>query len=209
MEIIFEQQLNITAQNTLSAALVMAEQGIFVSPGFGVNNAVCGCKNPACFRPGKHPFIQERPNYASLDQNEIIDMWDQSELNLIVHTGRRSNLLVIDIDHRDGGLETYYDELSGLALFQSTFAVTTGSGGIHFYFRCFEPVESRKDGIAPGIDICGDATQRENISYVVGPYSKHVSGGMYKPIEPKPVMTITPKDIERISAQAKKRATRR
>lgn len=126
MDIIFEQQLKPTARDTLSAALVMAEQGIFVSPGFGVENTVCGRKNSACFRAGKHPFIQERPDYASLDQNEIIEMWDRSDLNLIVHTGYRSNLLVIDIDHRDGGFETYLDELAGLALFQSTSAVATG-----------------------------------------------------------------------------------
>lgn len=199
-----------TLQNTLSVALDFAKKGIFVSPGFGVKGAVCGCKNPACFRPGKHPFIQENPNYASLDEEEIKEMWDYPELSLIVHTGQRSKLLVIDVDHRDGGTETYAKELSDLEIFQSTFAVRTGSGGLHFYFRCFENISSRRDGLAPGIDICCDATERENISYVVGPYSKHISGGSYEPIGQKPITNITSNEIERIATKIrKKRATKR
>lgn len=125
-------------------------------------------------------------------------MWTSENLNLVVHTGLKSSLLVIDVDHRDGGLERYKAKLSRLPLFTDTFSVRTGSGGLHFYFNCYEDIPSRRDGIGKGIDICSNPTRGIITSYVIGPGSIHASGKKYRILSDLPFLAISKKQIDEL-----------
>jgi len=185
-------------ETTLTHAIRLAARGVHVSPGFGFNKGLCGCKNPYCWRPGKHPFVQEEPSLSSVDEEEITSMWTAKNLNLVVHTGLKSSLLVIDVDHRDGGLDRYQAQMSCLPLFTDTFSVRSGSGGLHFYFECDEDIPSCRDGVGQGIDICSNPTPGIITSYVIGPGSSHVSGKTYEILNDLPFLTINQKQIDEL-----------
>lgn len=189
--------------STLPHALEFISRGVHVSPGFGINNGNCGCKNQSCWRPGKHQFIQENPTYSSLVKNEVISMWSKEGLNLIVHTGKKSELLVIDVDHRDGGLKVFNSKLAHMPLFNNTYTVKSGSGGLHFYYLCNENIYSCRDGIANGIDICCNPNPQMNFGYVVGPGSTHATGNQYEVIHDRPFATIRKDDLEAIKLQVR------
>jgi hypothetical protein len=88
------------------------------------------------------------------------------------------DLLVVDIDARNGGVESYQRLLDKVpALASAGLVVETGSGGgsKHLYFRApgSALVQSLKD--YPGIDF-------KSSGYVVGPGSIHASGAHYKAV---------------------------
>lgn len=77
-------------------------------------------------------------------------------------------LVVIDVDPRNGGLESLKALPHEMPM---TLTVDTGGGGLHFYFVSDEPVS--KGQLAPGIDVQGVG------SYVVGAGSIHENGKPY------------------------------
>lgn len=90
-----------------------------------------------------------------------------------------SGYLVIDIDPRNGGFESYkamahdYEADSG-------FVVRTGGGGLHIYFKAPEGVSLvSKLPQYPGIDF-------KSSGYVVGCGSLHASGSHYEAIKGSP-----------------------
>jgi hypothetical protein len=86
----------------------LAEEGIDVAPGFEISGGRCGCLNQYCYRPGKHPLFQEDRTAGSRSSSEIQTWWRRRPTaNLIVHTGWRSRLVVIDADTREGGLKHF------------------------------------------------------------------------------------------------------
>lgn len=106
-----------------------------------------------------------------------------------------SGLLVLDIDTKSGGMEALAQLEKTHGKIQ-TRSVTTGSGGLHFYFLA--PTESLSNhiGVLPGIDII------YSVNHVVAPPSVHSSGGLYRwndesvPLLPTPswlVDMLTPK----------------
>ncbi len=190
--------MNFLAKNTLDMALALARKEIYVSPAFGLNGSFCNCKNNNCWRVGKHPFFQEEPKKSSIDKNTINSWWRGKNFNLVVHTGVKSRLTVIDIDTRAGGLATFAQNLAALEMFNSTFSVETGSGGFHFYFRCNDEIFSEVDAIAPGIDLCSQPKYTRDLSFVIGPYSQHKSGNLYKIRNNLPIQEITSKEIYKI-----------
>lgn len=152
----------------------------------GSKNGLCACGNEDCKAPYKHPIVTGWLHTP---------VWDNEALETMEAMGSLSTgygvlirgLLVIDVDARNGGVESFerlrFDhplvEKSGLI-------VNTGSGGgsRHFYF-------SLPDGLAlmqhhpdyPGIDFKGNG-------FVVGPGSLHASGNRYE------VAYGSPEDIE-------------
>lgn len=95
--------------------------------------------------------------------------------------------LVVDIDPRNGGAESFAKLERDLALDTAgTFSVLTGSGGRHIYLS--KPADSKvkkhhKD--YPGIDFLSTG------AYVVGPGSRHPNGNTYTATP----STATPNDI--------------
>lgn len=127
------------------------------------NKCACGC-NAA----GKHPLHK---NWQHTTHDEPIDSEYTTGYGILVTDG----LLVVDVDARNGGLESYaklvevVPEIAGCGLI-----VATGSGGgsKHLFFRTSAESLKTKLEDYPGIDF-------KSSGFVVGAGSLHASGNTY------------------------------
>ena len=61
-------------------------------------------KGDACERAGKHPSTQHGVNDATTERDQIKHWWTASpNANIEIATGRKSGIIVLDIDPRNGG----------------------------------------------------------------------------------------------------------
>jgi len=119
--------------------------------------------------------LQEDVTTGTRVPSEIQTWWRRRPTaNLIVHTGRRSGLVVIDVDAREGGMEHFGQLCDRFFELAETFRVTTGSGGIHAYLRSDASWRSGMDVVSAGVDLRGEG------GYVIGPGSRHISGRIYE-----------------------------
>lgn len=116
---------------------------------------------PVSWDGGKHPLIKAWGTTATTDQSQIAAWWRRWPRALIgVPTGRRSGLVVLDIDVKQPDANGYdtIDAL-GLGFLPDTPLVHTRSGGLHVYFGCIG-LEIRnsagKKGLGPGLDVRGE-----------------------------------------------------
>ena len=162
-----------SADLTLESALLMARGGMKIIP----------------VKPmGKAPLIPDWNNRASSDL-DIIRAWSAQfpNCNFGIACGP-SNLVVVDIDVKDGkdGLRVWNEITQGL--FDDTFSVETPSGGIHFYYRGSD-FRNSVDAVGYGIDVRGEG------GFVVAPWSRtdqgtylpRLSDGLSGPLEISPV----------------------
>lgn len=128
---------------------------------------------------GKHPRTQYGFKDATINTDVVRQWWTKwPEANVGIATGAISDIVVIDVDPRNGGghsLEVLEDEHGKLP---GTIEAHTGGGGHHFLFkhpRTGYVVKNSNDGkkLGPGIDIKGDG------GYIVAPPSLHASGAEY------------------------------
>jgi len=105
--------------------------------------------------------------------------------NIGIATGSASDLVVLDVDPRNGGEEGRIELEARIGPLPDTPQVLTGGGGTHDYFsHPGSTVPNRKNlGGLPGVDLKGDG------GYVVAPPSNHTSGcpyawdAMFHPVE--------------------------
>ena len=143
----------------LKAALAYARRGVPVFP---------------CEEGGKRPLTQNGFLDATRDPHWVEGWWRRwPGANVGVPTGIRSNLLVLDVDTRDGG----YESLRTLEIRNGeappTARAQTGGGGLHLYFRYPSPkahgraaVKNSAGLLGPGLDVRGEG------GYVVVPPSR-------------------------------------
>lgn len=147
----------------------------YVLPVYGIKNGHCTCAQP-CKCPGKHPLIRHGVNGASNSLGKVAIWWKQIPYaNIGVATGKKSGIVVIDIDPRNGGDETLAELVSDIGQLPRTVVANTGGGGQHFYFKY--PVVEIKGGnnkLGKGIDIKSDG------GYVIAAPSVHLSGELYQ-----------------------------
>ncbi len=138
----------------------------------------CACGQPGCGtekvgNPGKHPHRLARNGQmaATTDANLIAQWWSiEPRANVGVQLSE-SGLCAIDIDPRNGGLETIEDIEAMHGPLQSDVLQWTGGGGEH---RVFLKPEGQLPGtLGPGIDV-------KLNGYIVVEPSNHVSGGGYE-----------------------------
>ena len=141
-----------------------------------VKDGLCGCGNPQCKALYKHPKAsnwQNTPHWSD-EQLEAMETYGQLSQGFGVLV---DDHLIIDIDPRNGGFESYAMLVEDLNIdFEhgSNFVVETGGGGKHIYF-------SRDPECAlvghlpnyPGIDF-------KSSGFVVGCGSMHASGIQYE-----------------------------
>jgi Bifunctional DNA primase/polymerase, N-terminal/Primase C terminal 1 (PriCT-1) len=175
---------------TLHEVLLMAEEGWQLYPIYGVDaDGVCACpKGATCSDPGKHPTTPHGFNDASSDPERIADMfarWPGGNVGL--KTGSTSGTVIIDVDPRDGGMETLGRLQAEHGYLPPTRLHATGGGGFHYALRYPEgAVEVPSRTIGPGVEVKGDGAG------VVQPPSNHTSGGKYEvlinaPLAPLPL----------------------
>ncbi len=146
-------------------ALEYTQRGWAVLPLHSIVDGRCSCNNPNCASPGKHPLNSNGVHGASRDEAAIREWWGRWPwANIGIATGRASGLVVVDVDPRNGGM----DSLPALRL-PDTMTAQTGGGGYHFYFRANGQVLPKRR-LRPGVDLQGEG------AYVVAPPSAHVQG---------------------------------
>jgi len=138
---------------------------------------VCSCGSVRCQSPAKHPVGSLVPNgtkNASADRNVIEGWFGTSPWNIGIVTGATSNLVVLDIDPRHGGDESFATLEKTHGQIPQTVRFQTGGGGEHILFRHpGSAVKNSESKIGQGIDVRGDG------GLVVAPPSQHISGHYY------------------------------
>lgn len=94
--------------------------------------------------------------------------------NVGIATGRRSGVVVLDVDPRNGGHRTLAQLIAKHGPLPHTLMAYTGGGGEHYFFSYPQDREVRCGVLAPGLDIKADG------GYVVAAPSLHPSGNEYQ-----------------------------
>ena len=130
----------------------------------------------------KRPMVKwQKYMLEKVSKNQIQSHWSRyPESNIGLVCGEISNLVVVDIDPRNGG-EAYAKKLT----FPSTICSLTGSGGRHYYYAWDRRI--KKSRPFPGIDIQSDGSYiLAPPSYTTGPYSFHKNELLQLPLAKPP-----------------------
>lgn len=120
----------------------------------------------------KRPMFDNWPEIATNDEQIVSRWWHQNpDANVGIATGRRSGVFVLDVDPKNGGMESFEELINMHGQFPNTWQQVTGSKGLHLFFRYPAFPVTNAAGILPGIDIRGDGGQ------VVAPPSIHPDTG--------------------------------
>ncbi len=164
-----------------------------------VGDWVCTChRGAACTSPGKHPMatdgVKSATPFVDVARRNFRRAYRKSDsppaINVGIATGNTHgsrNLVVLDIDPRNDGLDSVYaiEKRFGFTGMLIHPTVYTGGGGYHLYFRATDQPLTQLDehlhifrsrsNLAGyrGIDLKADG------GYVVAPPSTHVSGLQY------------------------------
>lgn len=162
--------MNVQSSSNFAAALRYARQGFKVLLVYPLREGACTCRKGAkCTSPGKHAMQSDWPRKATTDENEIRAMLRKHPS---AHIGVMppENHVIIDVDPRNGGLETLAKLTGKQTPAFNTPTQRSGGGGLHFVFK-----GERRTPLGKGIDV-----KRAGRGYVVAWPSAHVSGGAYR-----------------------------
>lgn len=112
----------------------------------------------------KRPQITDWQHVACSDAATVAHWWTQwPDAGIGIATGQ--GLVVLDVDVKDGaqGTQSLQELQAQHGPLPQTSAVTTTSGGTHFYYACNVPIRNSTSRIGAGLDIRGDG------GYVVAP----------------------------------------
>jgi hypothetical protein len=155
-------------------------------------NGTCACGDSTCKAVLKHPLVsnwQHTPHWSE-EQLEVMEMMDQFKtgFGILCRLDDDYDLLVVDVDARNGGLHDYQRLLERVpAVSGAGLIVNTGSGGgsKHLFFKVRKGLALlTKHPEYKGIDF------KSGAHYVVGAGSLHASGNRYE------VAYGSPEDIE-------------
>jgi Bifunctional DNA primase/polymerase, N-terminal/Primase C terminal 1 (PriCT-1) len=107
--------------------------------------------------------------------------WWQScpTANIGTPTGTFSGRVVLDVDPRHGGGESYVKLQQQYGEIPATLTSRTGGGGLHLVFGSKDPrIRNSAGKLGPGLDIRGEG------GYIVVPPSVHATGKCYEWIDP-------------------------
>lgn len=163
----------------LAAALGYAERGWQVFPCHTTGASGCSCaQRGECTSPGKHPRTRRGLHDATTSHDQL-RRWFAAvpTANLGIRTGADSGLVVVDIDPRHGGVDTW-QRLTARHGTLDTYTVATGGGGVHHYLHHpGRPIRNSAGMLGPGVDIRGDG------GYVIAPPSSHATGARYELVD--------------------------
>lgn len=123
-------------------------------------------------RPGeKRPATKNGHLDATDDLIAVFRWWEREPLNNIGLSCHPSGLIVIDVDPRHGGDETFALAEKQLGRLPRTVEAETGGGGWHYYLA--HPGGSLRGKLGDGLDL-------KDHGYVLAPPSLHPSGTRYE-----------------------------
>lgn len=160
----------------LDAAKLYAELGYQVLPLYPVVDGKCSCHNGKdCKQAGKHPMTAHGHKDGTTSIKIIKKWWEKyPKANIGIATGSGSNLVVVDIDPRNGGNETFAKLERELGPLPITAIVLTGGGGRHIYLSHSGISTKLPSRLGNGIDLLGNG----KIAVAAG--SIHKSGKRYE-----------------------------
>lgn len=155
-------------------ALQYASLGWHVIPLWWIQDGQCACGKDDCKTPGKHPLGRLAPfgqKSATYEARTIARWWKaEPNANIGIYLAP-SGLCAIDIDPRNGGIETIDQLEAQHGPIVSDLLQYTGGGGEH---RIFErPTGNMPGKLGPGVDFKLDG-------YIVVEPSNHLSGKRYE-----------------------------
>jgi hypothetical protein len=147
----------------------------------------CSCGSDSrgrpCTSPAKHPYGKLAPNglLSATTETGVVKHWwgylaPQANLGVVT-----DQLVVVDIDPRHGGGESFAALEREHGEIPPTWRVLTGGDGEHVIFACPDGVEiasfaaENMDNppLGPGVDV------RARNGYIIAPPSRHISGRSY------------------------------
>lgn len=138
------------------------------------SGSFCSCNNKNCESPGKHPRTFNGLKSASTSLDVISNWWSKwPNANIGVATGERSGFVVLDIDPRHGGEQSFNLLINRYGSLPYTMEALTGGGGRHILFKYPGLIKNRTN-ILPGLDVRGEG------GYIVAAPSLHVYGNRYE-----------------------------
>ena len=167
----------------LDAALEYAQRYFLaVFPCFEITNGDCACppthssrgRDGYCKSPGKHP----RTSKGFLDATRdpvVIKRWFMRwpQANIGIATGVPSGIVVIDVDPRNGGEESFLELEQQYEELPDTPRQLTGGGGFHLVFLRPHVEYIAGKPLALGVDVKADG------GYIIAAPSDHLSGRAY------------------------------
>lgn len=166
----------VQTDSRLGYALRYAALGWHVMPLWWVTDkGACACSDEHCKNPGKHPIsylVPRGQDNATTDEARL-RYWFESEpeANIGIFL-RPSGLMAIDIDPRNGGVETIEAIEAKNGRLESDVLAITGGGGEHRVFL------APANGTLPGK--LGDGVDVKLNGYIVVEPSNHASGQRYQ-----------------------------
>jgi putative DNA primase/helicase len=175
------------AERLAKGSVWYAKQGWKILPCFGITDGgrcTCNGQHAEPKDIGKHPQIGDWNNRATDDVATIESWWDRNPENNIGVYCQGSGFIVVDIDPRSGGIESFekFEELLGITLPKTVEALTglysyqgSQNRGRHLYFRVEDGEQfmgNLKSYGLNGIDI-------KYNGYVMVSPSRHGSGVTY------------------------------
>ena len=175
------------------AKFFVARRGWKIIPIHVLTNGQCSCGKmpcgeikpgyPAGVNAGKHPY-QSRwadPDNAIQDAAGVMTFWDgggiKTPFNIGLLCGEPSGVVILDVDPRNGGLESLDELETEVGTLPYTLKAVSGGGGLHFYFTMPPGVAFKKGALhedLPGLDIQTTGSQ------TLLPPSLHSSGNYYR-----------------------------
>lgn len=167
----------LNSASKMDAALTYAARGFHVFPLHYMRpDGCCSCGKTDCANAGKHPLTRYGQNDATTDPKRIRYWWTRwPNANIGLHC-KRSGLVVIDIDPRNGGDATFAALESTHGAIVSPLTSNTGGGGKHILFAAPQGAVSIPGKLGNGIDV-------KHNGYIILPPSNHKSGGSYQWVE--------------------------
>ena len=158
------------AADMAAAAMSLVKLKARILPLHAPSNGHCSCGDTSCKSTGKHPLTGRGVHDASNDFEQVTSWWkNDPNANIGVKTG--AEMVVLDVDPRNGGHETLATLIAVHGPLPHTIKAKTGGGGEHFWFAVPNGMTAKSPG--PGIDLKGHG------GYVVVPPSLHSSGERY------------------------------
>ncbi len=153
-----------------------ASEGHAVFPLYGIaTDGKCSCGDALCSSPGKHPRTISGHQEATAHMPTIMGWLSTIDGPINIGMPVPAGILIIDLDPRNGGSETWLGLESDHGAFPDTLMQATGSDpqGCHAWYAV--NAETKYPGkLGPGVDT------RQLGNYVVVAPSKHVSGREYQ-----------------------------
>ena len=177
------------SNTVLSEAISLSELGWKLFPCYYIENSKCSCGqlHEGNTSAGKHPLVSNWHETATSNLTQLNEWFAKIQApNIGIHC-KASGLIVLDIDPRNGGDESFAKLENLLAgEIPSTAIALTGEyevkgkkvRGRHIYFKdCDDDFITNLDKLdLPGIDI-------KHNGYVIAPTSSHLSGVKYEWID--------------------------